>query len=56
MVMIGYNTMGSFLFGGGGGVEANFMDYLEITVFRGNFGDICLHLVNPLYYHGIIYI
>lgn len=39
-----------------GGVEANFMDYLEITVFRGNFGDICLHLVNPLYYHGIIYI
>lgn len=32
MVMIGYNTMGSFLFGGGGG-EANFMDYLEITVY-----------------------
>lgn len=31
MVMIGYNTMGSFLFGGEGG--ANFMDYLEITVY-----------------------
>lgn len=47
MVMIGYNTMGSFLFGGGGGrqILKFYGLFRNNCVFRGNFGDICLHLV-----------